>query len=149
GAPADLFAWSNVLANLRKYGSWFADTQTPLAFAGFLALLVPIRSVWPQARNRRLVIVLGLFVATIWAEYFAYEVFDAWWYLRFLLPSWPLVMTGFAAVLWLPARRAGWPLKMAVAAAVLAIGVHGLVIARERFAFDIQRGEKKYPSVAK
>ena len=34
-----------------------------------------------------------------WGQYLAYEVYDSWGFLRFLLPSWPLIMAGLAAVL--------------------------------------------------
>ena len=38
-------------------------------------------------------------VIVIWTLYFVYEVWDAWWYLRFLLPSYPFILVG---------RRSRW-----------------------------------------
>ncbi len=33
----------------------------------------------------------------LWFHYFVYLAFEDWLFLRFVLPSWPLLMLGFAA----------------------------------------------------
>jgi len=99
GTLDDLYAWSHVLPNLRRYFAWFTFTQTPIALAGLAALLVPSRRLWTSAPDLRIVPILAAFVVILWAQYLAYEVYDSWGFLRFLLPSWPLIMVGLAAVL--------------------------------------------------
>ncbi len=99
------YAWSHVGPNLRRYFAWFMFAQTPIALAGLAALLVPTRRLWTTATDLRIVPMLAIFVALLWAQYLAYGVFDSWGFLRFLLPSWPLIMAGLAAVL-LAARDA-------------------------------------------
>jgi hypothetical protein len=99
GTLNDLYAWSHVAPNLRRYFAWFTFAQTPIALAGLAALVMPTRRLWTSANDLRIVPILAIFVALLWGQYFAYEVFDSWGFIRFLLPSWPLIMTGLAAVL--------------------------------------------------
>ena len=49
--------------------------------------------------RRRIFVVMALFVTLLWGQYSAYLEFDSPGYLRFLLPSWPLILVGLAAVL--------------------------------------------------
>jgi hypothetical protein len=99
GTLDDLYAWSHVGPNLRRYFAWFIFAETPVALAGLAALLVPTRRLWTAAADLRIVPILAMFVALLWGQYLAYEVYDSWGFLRFLLPSWPLIMAGLAAVL--------------------------------------------------
>jgi hypothetical protein len=106
GTLEDLYAWSHVGPNLRRYFAWFMFAETPVALAGLAALLVPTRRLWTTAADLRIVPILALVVALLWGQYFAYEVYDSWGFLRFLLPSWPFIMAGLAAVLL--AASDGW-----------------------------------------
>jgi dolichyl-phosphate-mannose-protein mannosyltransferase len=99
GTLADLYAWSHVGPNLRRYFAWFTSAETPIALAGLAALLVPMRRLWRTAADLRIVPMLAIFVALLWGQYLLYEVYDSIGFLRFLLPSWPLIMAGLAAVL--------------------------------------------------
>ncbi len=99
GSLADLYAWSHVGPNLQRYFSWFVFAESPVALAGLAALLMPTRRLWKTAADLRIVPILAIFVALLWGQYLAYEVYDSWGFLRFLLPSWPLIMAGVAAVL--------------------------------------------------
>lgn len=99
GTLNDLYAWSHVGPNLRRYFAWFMFAETPIALAGLVALLLPTRRLWTAAVDLRIVPILAVFVALLWGQYFAYEVWESWGFLRFLLPSWPLIMAGLAAVL--------------------------------------------------
>ena len=99
GTLNDLYSWSHIGPNLQRYFAWFMFAETPVALAGLAALLVPAKRLWTSATDLRIVPVLALFVALLWGQYLAYEVYDSWGFLRFLLPSWPLIMAGVAAVL--------------------------------------------------
>lgn len=128
GTLNDLYAWSHVGPNVRRYFAWFTFAQTPIALAGLVALFVPIRRLWTSAADLRIVPILAVFVALLWGQYFAYEVYDSWGFLRFLLPSWPLIMVGLAAVLlaaselWL-ARLPRVVVRTALGMAVVLLGV--------------------------
>lgn len=99
GSLTDLYARSHIGPNLRRYFTWFIFAETPIALAGLGALLMPTRRLWPAAADLRIVPLLALFVALLWGQYFVYEVWESWGFLRFLLPSWPIIMTGLAAIL--------------------------------------------------
>ena len=101
--------WSRIGPNLVNYLRWFAESQTPIALLGVVALIVPARRLWPAVTDRAIFFVIGGYVAALWLQYGAYLGFDSWGYLRFLLPSWPLLLIGAGAVLMVVARtgRAG------------------------------------------
>jgi hypothetical protein len=85
----------------------------------------------------------------IWISYLLYVPWDAWWYLRFLLPAWPM-MTIATASLAAACYRAGSPAVRVIAVAgVLAIGVSGIRQAVRRDTFSVARGEAKYVEVAR
>ncbi len=121
GALNDLYGWSHVGPNLQRYFAWFVFAQTPVALLGLGALLLPTRRLWTAASDLRIVPILATFVALLWGQYLLYEVYDSWGFLRFLLPSWPLIMAGVAAVL-LAATNV-WPARLprAIARASLAL----------------------------
>ena len=75
GTLDELYAWSHVGPNLRRYFAWFMFAETPVALAGLSALLVPTRRLWTAAADLRIVPILALFVALLWGQYLAYEVY--------------------------------------------------------------------------
>jgi len=143
GDVGAMFSWENVPANLSHYFRWFVEYQTPLAVAGLVALTLPIRALWPRTADRSAVIMAAVFVTGLWLIYCVYLIFDDWWYLRFLLAGWPLIMIGVAAALTpLLTGRAVW--RVVACLVVLAIGARGIQIAvRQTFA-DFGRSEMKY-----
>jgi len=92
GDVHNLYAWRNAPINLRRYGRWLLDTQTPIVFAAAAALA------W--MRPRRIAALFALFIGATFAAYLFYSPFDAWWYLRFLLPAFPLllILTAFGTI---------------------------------------------------
>jgi hypothetical protein len=130
-----LFSVANVPVNLQRYGGWFVASQTPIALLGFATLFVQ----WPM---------LAAFASVVVALYLAYIPYDAWWYLRFLLPAWPAVCVGTAAFLFRPFRLVAilWPVRVAL---LCAIGVHGIYFASTHGAFPTGEGDHRYASVAK
>ena len=157
GTFAEIFSFSNILPNVRNYAMWLSETQTPLVFVGIVALFVPARWLWPPEARRSTVVVSGLFVAGVWLLYCAYLIFDAWWYLRFLLPAAGFMMVGFAMVLLRvigrgtttgPIRGRRLVMGLAVALVVLLLGERGVQFAIRQAVFDQQRWEARYPIAA-
>jgi hypothetical protein len=126
----DAFALANVAPNIMRYGAWLIEVETPVAVAG-LAWLV-----WTR---RWLLVAVA---AAVWGAYLIYVPWDAWWYLRFLLPSWPMMTVG-AALLLTRLPRAG------AAAAFVVLGFVGVGQAWHRDAFHEAAGESKYVEVAR
>jgi len=144
------FELSYVWPNLQHYVSWLVFAETPLALAGLVCLFVPAAAIWstPQARRAR-----PLFAgcaAVVWTIYLLYVPWDAWWYLRFFLPLWPLTSIGTVSLVATLDRSSSFTWRrMAIAAVVIALGVHGLVEAVRRETFNAARGEAKYVEVAR
>ena len=157
GTFADIFSFSNILPNLGNYAVWLSETQTPLAFVGIVALLVPAKWLWPPDVRRSTVLVFGLFVTGVWLEYCAYLTFGAWQDLRFLLPATGFMMVGSAVALLRvtgrqtttePIRGRRLVMGLAVAFVVILLGRHGVQFAIREAVFDQQRWETRYPIAA-
>ena len=146
GAPDDLYAIRYAWTNLRQFASWLLETQTPLVLAAAIYFFVPQ---WIRpARIRYARLLLGGTAAAIGLSYLFYISFDAWWYLRFLLPMWPVLMIAVAAsidavVRKIPAKAVVFP------ACVVALAVNGVRIAADRSTFTIGRGERRYIDIAR
>jgi hypothetical protein len=95
------------------------------------------------------VLIGAVAVLAIWLSYLLWLVFDAWWYLRFLVPALPLMSVGagaLAAALW----RARFPaLRVAVVLVVVAAGLFAFRRAGDFAVFDTWAEERQYIRVAR
>ena len=83
-----------------------------------------------------------------WVVDAAYPAFDAWWFLRFLLPTWPAMFLGTAAlVIWLFDHRGAWGCGLTLVLLV-ALGAYGLVVTARRHVFLDNEGERRYATIA-
>jgi 4-amino-4-deoxy-L-arabinose transferase-like glycosyltransferase len=147
GTSDTRFSVEHVAANARNYVQWLAETQTPAALLGILAVFLPIRWLWPEPRARQAVSVAGLAVLVVWALYFVYEVWNAWWYLRFLLPSFPFIFVGVGGVGAALIRGRGRASHAAFVAVVVTWGLFQIWTAVDRRAFAIWRDDRRAISV--
>jgi hypothetical protein len=146
----DAYLWSYVLPNVRRYGWWLIAAETPFALAGFAVLAVPSARIWRTTSSRETLPLFGGIGAVIWVSYLLYVPWDAWWYLRFLLPAWPMMTLGTASIAAALYRAApSTALRNLVIAALGTIGVSGIWQAVQRDAFSVARGEAKYIEVGK
>ena len=149
GAVTDLFVLSDVVTNLRNYLGWFVEAHTPIALIGMGAMAIPLRSVWPSCRDRRMFAVVGAFVAVLWTIYCLWGVFDSWWFLRFLLPSLPFIMLGVGASVMALARAAPSVLRPAVIVGVIVLGVMQFKFAVDHRVFEVKMAEGRNVDVAR
>jgi hypothetical protein len=133
----DAFAVANIGPNLRAYGWWLIVTETPLAIAGLVSLIWMRR--W----------LLASIVAAVWTSYLIYVPWDAWWYLRFLLPSWPMMAVGTASCIALLRASRSPSLRALAPIALIGLASHGVFQAWQRNAFHEAAGESKYVEVAR
>jgi hypothetical protein len=143
GDPAFLFSFDHVSSNLARYPQWLVDTQTPWVLLGAVApFVVP-------ATSRRLAVACLAFAALLAAIYLPYVVFDAWWYLRFLLPGVVVLVALSASVTVCLARRlprlVRTPLLLALTTALVVLGIR---TARERAVFDLRASEARFTDAA-
>ena len=134
-----LFSMDHIGPNLRRYPAWLLQTHTPIVL---LALAAPLR-----ARGRRAVDLCGCWRSPPrrWRAICLYVVFDAWWYLRFVLPAVAVILTltGVTA-----AALAG-RLPPAWRAPALALGcgllaIFYIDIAARRQVFELRALESRY-----
>jgi len=136
-----LFRIDHVWPNLQRYPVWLLQTETPI-------VLCAVASPWlvgtPELR-RQCLWLLG-FVAAVCACYIPYEVFNAWWYLRFLLPAYPplLVLTAASVVGLLSRVPALW--RAAGLAAVAMLSIWFVREAIDRQAFELRDFERRFRS---
>lgn len=90
GNMHDLFGMSHVPKNLEQYGLWLLQTQSPLV----VMLLAP--ALWKSFRDPLQRGACLLFIFLVAVHYCLYLPFDAWWYLRFLLPAFPFALLALA-----------------------------------------------------
>jgi hypothetical protein len=137
------FSVDFIVPNIRNYVQWFAETQTPAALLGMLAVFVPSRMLWPQPIARKFLVVAAMTVMFVWSVYFYYEVWDAWWYLRFLLPSYPFILVGVGAIGAVAIRSRRGAVRALLVLVVLAWGAFQGWTAYDRLAFQIWAGDRR------
>jgi hypothetical protein len=144
-----IFSLANIPVTLASYARWFIDTQTPVAAIGVVALLIAPARIWPDAPARAGARLLACVLIAVWALYSAYPAFEAWWFLRFLLPVWPAIFIGTAAgIAWLFDGRVKWGRALTVLT-ILALGIYGLAVTARRHVFTADEGERRYATIAK
>jgi hypothetical protein len=149
GSLSVLFSLSNIASNLERYGRWLVESQTPLAVVGIAVLLVPVKTIWRTREQQQAARLLGASVMVVWALYLIYTPFEAWWFLRFLLPAWPAMCLGSAALLVRVAQGRHLALRILGCAILAFVGAHNLYYASTHGAFPSGEGEHRYVSIAK
>jgi 4-amino-4-deoxy-L-arabinose transferase-like glycosyltransferase len=148
-SPTVIYQWAYVATNLKRYPLFLLQTQTAFIFLGLLPMAS--RRLWPsRSPGERIGVRVGLalFVAFLFVPYLFYMPFEAWWYLRFLLPGFPVLLVlavGSLASL----RRVLGPAMHLALATIIVMLVFGqeLSTARRRGAFIFREGEQKYVTV--
>ena len=149
GSLSSLFSLSNVLTNLQRYGMWLVESQTPLAAIGTVALVVPAKRLWSTRRQQRAALLLGAITIVVWALYLIYTPYEAWWFLRFLLPSWPAICLGMAALVVRLGQSRGLARRTAAILIAVATGTYTIQYAVRNGAFPSGEGGHRYVSIAK
>jgi hypothetical protein len=148
GRLEDQLALANVAANAPKYLRWFVESQTVLGIAGLAAVLVPLRVWWGRADARNAAICMGLIVVAVWGHYFLYTSFDNWIFLRFLLPTFPVILIGGGRLASMLMRGARAPAALAAIGVVLLVGLRGLDPPPARDGFRLWLGDRDVAALA-
>ena len=148
GSLTDLYSFAFLATNLRQFAEWFAEVELPLLVIVLLATIV--RPAFPRSPIPHARILLGGTILAVLLSYVFYQPFDVWWYLRFLLPMWPVMMLLTAAALEGLALR-WWPSRRVIVAglAVALLTSQGLATAVNRGAFGLGAGERRYIDIAR
>jgi hypothetical protein len=149
GSLSALFSLSYIATNIEQYGRWLVVSQTPLAAVGIAVLFLPLKAIWRTREQQHAAWLLGATVIVVWALYLIYTPFAAWWFLRFLLPAWPAMCLGAAAVLVRMAQARPIALRVLACAILAGVGAHNLYYASTHGAFPSGEGDHRYVSIAK
>ena len=135
-------------ANLARYPRWFIESQTPVILVGLAAPFLLRRAGQVAGRPPRVALawLMLAFAALVWACYLSYLVFDDWWYLRFLLPSYPMLIVLASAALLIVLQRTPAPRSFAAALLVL-LAAHGIYFCVQKDVFNFAVGEARYQRV--
>lgn len=145
GSAGEIYQWSNVLPNLRLYGSWMWASQTPLILLAGVLLVPRVR----RTMNTKAVLSAALLLIAVAACYVSYAQFEVWWYLRFLLPAFGALAVLVAAGLIAVARALPRPLgAVSAGLALLVVVVQCLTFAVRHDTFTIRDSERRYAIVA-
>jgi hypothetical protein len=146
GDLRELFAWRFLVDNLSRYPKWLVDTHTPLI--GLCVVpLIAVRRV--EAGSQAAVLLCGAFVLALWGSYLFYLPFDAWWYLRFVLASFPpilvLALLGWRLIVsFLPS----WGRAVVLAGLFAGVATFQVRQIQDMYLLNFRIGESVYPSAA-
>jgi len=138
-----LYSLERVGPNLRRYGAWLLETETPIVL---LAAAVPVYLRQRGVPSTRLVITTVMFPLVVLGLYVPYLVFDDWTYLRFLLPAYPVLLAATAAVLLRFAMRPRFEAvsPLLIALLVTAVAVYGAKLAQDPVFGGMKEAERRY-----
>ena len=146
GTLRSIYALANVWPNVERYPRWFMESQGVLIVVGFLAGLFRLTRGREDGSPWR---VLFLFwIAVMLVPYLFYIAFDAWWYLRFVLPAFPAIFIVTAdGVLWTTSRLSFRWRTVAVMIASAAMASHGWRFASAHGLTGLGVAEQHYADV--
>jgi hypothetical protein len=144
---SEIYALARFPTNLALYSQWLIESQTILVFLAVLP--IAIRSARPAWLTRARALPALAFSALVCLSYLFYFQFDAWWFLRFFLPVFPLLFILVAAgTVWL-ARRFPPIIAGSIAGVVLLLVIYRQVeFARDRGLPIVGQGEQRFAAVA-
>ena len=134
------FSFDYAAVNIRRYPAWWLESQGLFAFL-FLGALWPRRDANPMRRERAVLAGFALASALL---YVFYLPFEAWWFLRFLLPAVPIAFLFCAETV---TRLAGFTATVrcaALAAFTVIVAAHATRFTDTLNLLDIGTGERRY-----
>ncbi len=140
GSAEELFALSNIGANASRYSTWLMTTSPVLLLAIFG---------FNRFKRDRLSRGMLAFAMLVIASYLVYAVFDAWSYLRFLLPA--LAIFAVFAAAELSAWLTRWPVAVRAPllfTLLLGVAAFGVFTARSHDTFKLADQLRRVERVA-
>lgn len=147
GDISDFFDRTNVVPNVSQYAARVLGGEP--ALLGLVLATVGLLLARPRAERepalRRAGALAALAAGAILASYLPYGQFPDWFYLRFLLPAWPMLFVLAAALTTRALGRLPVPLRVPLLAIVLALVIAtNLRVARGHAVFDLHAYESRY-----
>ena len=140
GDVGELLSMHGTGVRLQHYLFWLA-AQLPLAFPFGLAALAMRRI------DRRTRIAAGVWFLAFMIFYTGYSVYEAWWYVRFLLPAVPAILLLAALAASTGMRRFAALSNVAAVGAAMVLLAAQLALVLEFDLHTTNRGERIYPEL--
>jgi hypothetical protein len=141
GTFAQLYAWEHWQANVRNYGGWLLQLNSPFVL---LTLLAPL-----AARVRYYALMLA-FVAMLCLCYLWYIPFPTWPFLRFLLPALPFLLILSSAVVVRAVDRLPIAFRSAVAFTLCTLlPIQYVITSNQLTIFSAHRSEHRYVTIGR
>jgi 4-amino-4-deoxy-L-arabinose transferase-like glycosyltransferase len=149
GSLSALYDVTHFWPNLSRYPRWLIDTQTPaIALAAVAPFVLPAKRIAGVSQPRLVATAWLCAVAIVFLLYAFYLPFDEWWYLRFLMPVYPLVFVLMASALGIlsTAITRSFPRSsgLVVVFVIAVLAWHSAMYAFDRGAAEIWRAEQRY-----
>ena len=137
GSLAELFSLRHLAPNTSRFFTWWVQSQ------GVLCLLF-LLSVRRGMSGHHTVMLLIVYSAAVFLAYAFYTPFDAWWFLRFLLPAIPIALLLCAdAVRWLTSQSRSTEVVAQFAFVVVTL-VHVIEFSPRHGLLDLGEDEQRY-----
>jgi 4-amino-4-deoxy-L-arabinose transferase-like glycosyltransferase len=153
GDLESLFKPANAAPNVSRFARWLWQTQGPLVFVCVLAPIVRWRRGRLDEQTRAetsICLVLLAFIGGVFACYLLYTPFEAWWFLRFVLPAFPAMFVLAADAVWIGSRRFPPRLRVAVPLVFTLVCVDwGVRLCRANNVLELGDVEQKYADVGR
>ena len=134
-----LYAAGRVPTNLVRHMRWLYESQGPYLFVFAAGLVAALR------RRQHPVLTWGALLALlVWMSYLPYHAYSEWWYLRFLLPAFPILCVLAVYGVWTMLAGLGARPRAAITAAfVVAAAAQALGFAMEKEIAGLGEGEQR------
>ena len=143
GALVDIYDWRSAWPNLKHYGVWLIQTQTPIVALAAVPLVMP-KAFRPEIRMNALRCLASL-AALTFVSYIFYSPFELWTYLRFLLPAYPTLFVLMAAGIRSMCARLPIAMRAPVAMLIATVCVaSSFVFVRDQFIFSTRAFERRH-----
>jgi hypothetical protein len=147
GPSANLYSLEWFPRNLWLYAAWLVESQGAIVLLALLPLVVPrMRPAWLTPARA---LPIAVYIALLCTSYLFYIRFDAWWFLRFFLPAFPVLFLFVAGALAWLTRQA--PAVVAVPVLIMLVtwlSASSVGFALEKGARVRGEGEQRYAAVA-
>ena len=137
GPLGSLFSVNNFTVNVSRYSAWWIQSQGVLCLLFVLCLRSGVLRQWQP-------ILLAAFAVAVCVSYAFYIPFDAWWYLRFLLPAFPIAFLFCAEAMQSLTSKSPSTTAVALLAFFVITVAHTIHFSERQRILEAAEGEHRY-----
>lgn len=147
GPAANYYAFGSFPHNLWRYATWLIESQSAMVLLALIPMVV--RRARPAWLTSSRALPVAAYVGLLCGSYLFYLQFDAWWFLRFFLPAFPVLFLLVAGALaWLARQLPAVVAVPVLVTVVTLLSAQSVSFALEKGAERIGEGEQRFVAVA-